>query len=109
MSASLPLALSQMQQDIRIIMPAYRATLDQLGERALVATIKLEGYQQAIRILQTQLPGSDVIVWLVESAEHFDRDGGPYCDTKGADWADNASRFALFCRAAVAVASNQPD
>lgn len=106
-SASLPLALSQMQQDIRIIMPAYRATLDQLGECALVATIKLEGYQQAIRILQTQLPGSDVIVWLVESAEHFDRDGGPYCDTTGADWADNASRFALFCRAAVAVASNQ--
>lgn len=106
-SASLPLALSQMQQDIRIIMPAYRATLDLVGECPLVATIKLDGYHQAIRILQAQLPGSDLCVWLVDSAEYFDREGGPYCDTNGADWADNAARFTLFCRVAVAVATNQ--
>ena len=106
-SASLPLALSQMQQDIRIIMPAYRATLQQLGECPLIATVKLEGYHQPVHILQAQLPDSDVAVLLVDSPEHFDRDGGPYCDTQGGDWADNAARFALFCRAVVAVATNQ--
>ncbi|HCD04787.1 MAG TPA: starch synthase, partial [Methylophaga sp.] len=91
----------------RIIMPAYRATLKQLGECPLVATLKLDGYHQPINIRQTQLPDSDVTVLLVDSAEHFDRDGGPYCDANGVDWADNAARFALFCRAAAAVASNQ--
>lgn len=106
-SASLPLALSQMQQDIRIIMPAYRATLNQLGDCPLVSTLQLEGYQHPVNILQTTLPDSDVIVWLVDSADHFDRDGGPYCDSDGEDWADNAARFALFCRAAVAVALDQ--
>jgi starch synthase len=106
-SASLPLALSQMQQDIRIIMPAYRATLNQLGDCPVVASVKLDGYHQPIHILQAQLPDSDVIVWLVDSAEHFDRDGGPYCDPNGADWADNAARFTLFCRAVVTVATDQ--
>src|SRR5690606_23361985 len=53
-SASLPLALAQMQQDIRIIMPAYRATLAQIGDHPLrVATIKVDGYHQPISILQT--------------------------------------------------------
>src|SRR5690554_71962 len=107
-SASLPLALAQMQQDIRIIMPAYRATLAQIGDHPLrVATIKVDGYHQPISILQTILPGSDLMVWLVDSPHHFDRDGGPYADADGADWADNAARFTLFCRAVVAVAENQ--
>ena len=65
-SASLPLALSQMQQDIRIIMPAYRSTLQQLGECPLIATVKLDGYHQPVHLLQALLPDSDVAVLLVD-------------------------------------------
>lgn len=106
-SGSLPLALSQMQQDIRIIMPAYRATMNKLGNCPRVATLTLEGYHQPVHILESQLPDSHVTVWLVESNEHFDRDGGPYGDKHGHDWPDNAARFAVFCRAAVKLALNE--
>lgn len=107
-SASLPLALAQMQQDVRLIMPAYRHTMLQLADQPQrVATIKLDGYHQPVTILQTVLPGSELVVWLVESPQHFDRQGGPYADADGADWADNAARFALFCRATATIAVDQ--
>ena len=50
------------------------------------------------RILETKLPGSKVIVYLVDIPEFYDRPGGPYQGTDGLDWPDNARRFAAFCR-----------
>lgn len=104
-SASLPLALAQMQQDLRLIMPAYRDTILQLAEAPQrVATVNIDGDQQTVTILQTVLPGSELVVWLVDSPQYFDRQGGPYVDADGVDWADNAARFALFCRVIADIA-----
>jgi starch synthase len=106
-SASLPMALSEQGEDVRIIMPAYRKCLQQLGHIDSVATIKLDGYHLPVDILQTTLPGTNVTLWLLHSPHHFDRDGGPYSHPAGHDWDDNAARFALLSRAAVAVAMNE--
>lgn len=106
-SASLPMALSEQGQDVRIVMPAYRKCLQQLGHVESIATIKLDGYHLPVEILQATLPGSDVMLWLVHSPHHFDRDGGPYSHPAGHDWDDNAARFALLSRAAVALAMNE--
>ncbi len=46
-------------------------------------------------------------LYLIDSPEYFDRDGGPYSSPAGKDWPDNAARFALFARAVCAVAMNQ--
>jgi len=114
-SASLPIALQQQGEDVRIIMPAYRACLAALSDKVVVATVKLDGYELPIEILQSNLPGTDVILFLVNSPHHFDREGGPYGQPSGVDWSDNAARFALFSRAIAAVAMNdagldwQPD
>lgn len=114
-SASLPIALHEHGQDVRIIMPAYRQCLQQLDTVETVATIKLDGYHLPVDILQATLPDSDVVLWLLHSPHHFDRDGGPYSHPDGHDWEDNAARFALFSRAAAQVALNnvgldwQPD
>ena len=62
-SASLPIALKQHGQDVRIIMPAYRQCLEALNEIHTVATIKLDGYHLPVEILQATLPGSDVPLW----------------------------------------------
>lgn len=106
-SASLPIALREHGQDVRIIMPAYRQCLQQLDRLETVATIKLDGYHLPVEILQTTLPDTDVKLWLLHSPHHFDRDGGPYSHPEGHDWEDNAARFALFSRAAAKIAMNE--
>ena len=58
-------------------------------------------------ILETRLPGTEVIVWLVDCPEFFDFPGNPYVDEQGNAWANSAERFALFCRIAVEVGMNR--
>lgn len=106
-SASLPIALQEHGQDVRIIMPAYRQCLKQLEQMEKVASIKLDGYHLPVDILETRLPDSEVILWLLHSPFHYDRDGGPYSHPDGGDWHDNAARFALLSRAAAAIAMNE--
>ncbi len=106
-SASLPIALAEHGQEVRIVMPAYRQCLTALDDVTVVASIKLDGYVLPVDILQSTLPHSDVTLWLVNSPYHFDRDGGPYGEDNGDDWEDNAARFALFSRAIVALAMDE--
>lgn len=106
-SASLPIALREHGQDVRIIMPAYRKCLQQIEQLETVASLKLDGYHLPVDILQTTLPDSDVTLWLLHSPHHFDRDGGPYTAPDGHDWHDNAARFALLSRAAAAIAMDE--
>lgn len=106
-SASLPLALHEQGQDVRIVMPAYRACLLALENAVTVASVKLDGFIQPIEIIESRLPNSDLVLWLVNSPHHFDREGGPYSQPNGEDWPDNAARFALFSRAIAAIAMNE--
>jgi len=106
-SASLPISLRERGQDVRIILPAYRQCLQALSDVRLVATLKLDGFYLPIELLESTLPDSNVTLYLVNSPQHFDRDGGAYGPAGGGDWVDNAARFALFSRAIAAVAMNQ--
>ncbi len=114
-SASLPIALKEKGEDVRIIIPAYRQCLAKLTDIVTIATIKLDGYHTPVQILKSKLPDSDVPLYLLHSPEHFDRDGGPYGQVSGEDWDDNPARFALFSRAIANVAMDgigenwQPD
>ncbi|MEJ2509829.1 MAG: glycogen/starch synthase, partial [Gammaproteobacteria bacterium] len=106
-SGSLPVALSHLDQDVRLILPAYRGTLDKCADPRSVAALSLPGTDAPVEILESRLPNSDVVLYLVHSPRHFDRPGGPYSGTDGHDWPDNAERFAVFGRAACAVAQAQ--
>jgi len=106
-SGSLPIAIKSLRRDIRIIMPAYRSALENAGQVVRVATLQIEGVTAPIHILEGRMPGSSVIVWLVDSPQHFDRPGNPYLGMDGFDWPDNAQRFTVFSRAVTAIALNQ--
>ena len=108
-SASLPISLQKNGRDVRIILPAYRQCLQALTGVKRIATIKLKGFNLPIEILESTLPDSNVPLYLVNSPQHFDRDGGAYGPKEGGDWVDNAARFSLFSRAIAAVAMNQAD
>jgi len=105
-SASLPRALKQQGQDVRIVMPAYRQCLTSLENLHTIAELEVVGFHKTVNILEATLPDSDVVIWLVHSPHHFDRDGGPYGDKEG-DWHDNAARYALFSRVIALLATNQ--
>ncbi len=102
-SGALPAALKNLRQDVRIIMPAYRAALRRLN-KLTVASLVLDEDPHPVRILESTFPNTNIKVWLVDSAAHFDRAGDPYTGPDGHDWPDNAERFAVFARAVAAVA-----
>ncbi|WP_333873591.1 glycogen synthase GlgA [Methylobacter sp.] len=103
-SGSLPKALSELGEDVRIIMPNYQA-IKTTEEVRYLSTVYVNNY--AVNILETRLPETSVIVWLVDCPEFFNFPGNPYVDEHGKPWANSAERFALFCRVTVEVAMNR--
>lgn len=103
-SGSLPKALAELGEDIRIILPNYQAikTNEAIYYKS---TLRVNEYE--VNILETRLPGTDVIVWLVDYPKFFKLSGNPYHDAAGNPWANSAERFALFCQAAVEIAMNR--
>ncbi len=103
-SAALPAALCQLGQDVRIVLPAYREVLARAQATKTIATLPLPRGQ--VKLLETRLPGTDVLVYLVSHPPSFDRPGTPYAGPEG-EWPDNARRFALFNDVITALALDQ--
>ena len=104
-AGSLPAALLKQSQDVRLLLPAYPEVLSKIKKSKKVSVTTY--YNLSVQIIETRLPGSKVIVWLVDCPALFDRPGGPYTDQHGQAWHDNALRFAVFCHAAVDIALNK--
>ncbi|HIG65467.1 MAG TPA: glycogen synthase GlgA [Methyloprofundus sp.] len=103
-AGSLPIALAELGQEVRILMPKYQALkLEQEVEYRCTLRVN----NRDVNILETRLPGSGVIVWLVDCPEYFDTPGNPYTDEFGNAWENSAARFSLFCRIAVEVSQNR--
>ena len=103
-AGSLPIALADLGQEVRIIIPKYQALkLEQEVEYR--CTLRIDNHD--VNILETRLPDTEVIVWLVDCPEFFDIPGNPYTDEFGNAWANSAARFCLFCRVAVEVSQNR--
>jgi starch synthase len=103
-AGSLPIALNRLGQDVRVIMPNYQAIKNCEPGRYL-CTVRVNNSD--VNLLETKLPDSDVIVWLVDYPPFFNYPGNPYNDENGNPWPDIGDRFALFCRIVVEVAMNR--
>jgi len=104
-AGSLPAALLKQSQDVRLVLPAYPEVLKKT--KKLKKRASTEYYNLTTDIIETRLPGTQVIVWLVDCPSLFNRPGGPYTDQHGHSWEDNALRFAVLCHAAVDIALNK--
>ena len=105
-SNSLPKALAETGQDVKVILPNYRA-LKLTRNVQLRSSFQIGGH--SVQLLETQLPDSNVTVWLVDCPEYFGMAGNPYVDSAGISYQNNPERFALFCRAVIEVAMNRAD
>ena len=104
-AGSLPVALLKQSQDVRLLLPAYSEVLKNIRKSKIIAEIAY--YNMPVSIIETRLPGTNVITWLVDCPAVFNRPGGPYTDAHGQSWHDNALRFAIFCHTAVDIALNK--
>ena len=101
---SLPKALSELSQDIKLILPRYQA-LKITEDIRFLCSVRVDN--RNVNILETRLPDSQVTVLLVDYPTYFNFPGNPYVDELGEPWLNNAERFGLFCKIAVEVAMDR--
>jgi starch synthase len=93
-AGSLPAALMHAAVDIRVLVPGYKQVLEGVKSKGRLASFPTLGDMPASQLLAGKLP-SGVPLLIVDSPLLYDRPGGPYQDTSGNDWPDNAVRFGL--------------
>jgi starch synthase len=105
-SGALPAALRAIGVDVRILVPGYPRVIAQLGPHETVATLDaLPGFPPA-RLLSGTM-GSGVPLLVLDCPVLYQRDGGPYQDASGHDWADNALRFGMLSRIAALLGCDE--
>lgn len=104
-AGALPGALQHLGHDVVLVMPAYRDALARLPGDLKIASRAL--LRDGVRIIEGNLEGTALKVWLVDAPHCFDRPGNPYVGPEGKDWPDNAQRYAAFARAVVEIAQDR--
>lgn len=100
-AGALPSAVAPHGVEMTTILPGYPAVMKALARpRALHTWDSLLG--EKARLLSGKIDGHPLQV--LDAPAFFQRDGTPYVDSSGRDWADNWRRFAAFGRAAADVA-----
>lgn len=106
-SGALPAALAEAGLDVRLLLPGYPEAMDRAGAKREVGLLGDPlGIGAEARLMAGKLPESGVPVWLVDCPALYDRAGGPYQDSLGRDWPDNALRFGLLSRVAAQLCTD---
>ena len=103
-SGALPAALRTIGVDARVLVPGYRQVIEQLNQNKAVAAFdSLPGFPAA-RLLSEKMPNGTPLL-VLDCPSLYQREGGPYQDTQGRDWPDNALRFGLLSKVAAVLGS----
>src|SRR5205823_13622283 len=106
-SAALPRAL-RAWSEVRILLPGYREVISQFASIEIVGECSPLGEMPACSLgLAATKDGMPVYILL--SAQLYDRPGNPYGDAAGRDWPDNDVRFGRFASAAAQLAAGTLD
>lgn len=100
-AGALPAALAPHGVEVTTLLPGYPAVMARLARpRAVHKWEDLLG--APARLVAGKLGEQPLLV--LDAPQFFAREGGPYGDAAGSDWADNWRRFAAFGRAAADLA-----
>lgn len=103
-AAALPIALRDLDVDIRILLPGYRDVLAGIDHVNTMAELPSLGAYPAAKLLSARAPNGTPLIVLA-CPELYERDGGPYLDSQGSDWPDNPVRFGLLSYVAFLLSS----
>ncbi|WP_238364049.1 glycogen synthase GlgA [Mesobacterium pallidum] len=102
-AGALPGALAGEGCEMRTLLPGYRAVLARMDGAAEVARFD-DLFGGPARLLFAQV--GPLALYAIEAAHLYDREGGPYLDPQGRDWADNPERFAALAWVAAHIATH---
>lgn len=105
-AGALPGALVTQGVAVRVLLPGYRVVMGQIGKTKTVARYK-DLFGGPAKVLAYTIAGLDLLI--LDAPHLYDRDGAIYGDATGADWPDNAERFAALCKAAAMIAADGVD
>jgi starch synthase len=107
---SLPIALSKLGDDVRLVLPAYRDVLAGVDSLKEIGYWDLPGVglTHRVRVLQAHQESLGDYLYLIDVPTLFDRAGNPYIHSDGFNWPDNAERFTVFSRAVAQLAKGVP-
>ena len=92
--------------DSRVLLPGYPEVLQRLPQLQRVGHVSARAGLPACTIgMAVQADGLPIYVLL--SAELYEREGSPYVDGQGQEWKDNAVRFATLSHAAAEIAAGR--
>ncbi|MEL7090518.1 MAG: glycogen synthase GlgA [Pseudomonadota bacterium] len=100
---ALPAALSALGDDMRTLLPGYRAVMKRAKSANVVAKFPAL-FGGPARLLAAQVAGLSLLV--LDAPHLYDRDGSLYATEDGNDWPDNPERFAALSYAGAYVARN---
>ncbi len=101
-ASGLSRALAELGHEVTLIVPFHRRHAPEwleLKPSMLLVSVDLAGSTESAQLWETQLPGSNVQVVLVDHPGYFGRPG-LYVGPEG-DYHDNAARYIFFSRAAL--------
>lgn len=105
-TAALPKSFKTKNQEIRVMMPKYKT----INERKYILRevirlkdipVTINNVTKIINVKSAFLPESKVQVYFIEIPEYFGRVGLYNDNTTGKEYADNAERYAYFCKGAI--------
>lgn len=102
-AGALPLALQRLGVEVRVLLPAYRGVLDKVD--GIAPAVELRNVLGRTATVWSGTVENGLRVLLLDAPELFDREGGPYLDSTGVDWADNDIRFATLSLAGALLAA----
>jgi starch synthase len=100
-AGALPRALEKQGHSTVLFMPCYHHVWSagpELVDTGLRLRIPVGDHLVDGQVYESRLPGSSVLVYLIDQSRYFDRDG-IYGGVDGHDYADNCERFVFFNRA----------
>ncbi|MGC8697649.1 MAG: glycogen synthase GlgA [Halothiobacillus sp.] len=105
-SGALPQALSNLEINIKVILPNYADLKNEyIASKSSIGKVEILG--QNVEIFKTTLINSKLEIYLVDHPTFSARKGNPYMGPDKNPWHDNPDRFGLFCRAVVALAAGE--
>jgi starch synthase len=105
-AGALPIALAQIDINVRVLLPGYSSVMKQIKHSETVAKYE-DLFGGPATLLSCKVVGLDM---LILNAPHlYDRNGGIYGDAAGVDWPDNPKRFAALCKVGAEIAKNGID
>jgi starch synthase len=103
-SAALPMALTEHGVEMQLVLPGYPIALEAAANKTVA--LELDDFMGSgpMRLIAARTPDTALPLWLIDCPTLFHRSGGLYQDDLGADWPDNAKRFAVLSHAAARLA-----